>query len=888
MTWTTMLRLLPSDLRESIAGDIEEELRHRRFRTGAIGAVCWAWWTAARLAFTFQLERLTHVRGVPPIGEELRRRTRMWDAVRQDLIFSARMLRRQPGFTAIALLALALGIGANTAIFSVVDAVLWRALPYPDADRVLALGEQRPREGRLFGAISPADFYDWRRDAQSFSAMAAYYEGAANLTGTGEPERIRTLAVSAGFLDALGLAPSQGRNFTIEEETEGRHRVVLLTDALWRQRLGAEPAVVGRTIILDGNPFLVAGVLPRRFWWPAPTDVLVPLALDDHDRQLRSAHFLEALGRLRSGVSESRAREELNVIGARLSKAYPEDNNGHAPNARSLRDSLVGYIRPALLVLLAAVGFVLLIACANVATLMLARASRRQKEFSLRRAVGATRGRLVQQMLTESLLVSFLGGAGGLVIAAWSLAAFRTILPAQFSELPGIDHIGIDSRMLVAAFVISALSGLLFGIIPGVVASDKRIAPALGEESRGTSGGSRARRLRSALVVAELAMSLILLAGAALLIVSFSRLMEVSPGFRPDRLVIARLTLPSSRYGSHTRAVGFYEAVMDRLRSTPSVQRVAVSSAPPFSGLDARLNLDIERQTVELKGPVRAHPRLVSVDYFTVMGIPVVRGRSFDNRDHESAQPVVVINETAARRFWPNDDPIGRRISLGSPVRWMEIIGIVGDIRHEGLDVEANPEAFMPFRQGFNSLGNGLSRAMTIVVRTTTDGAAMGPIVRSAVTGIDPQQPLGAVRPMADLISESTGARRLNFVLVSSFAVVALILTAAGLYGVMSYLVAQRTREIGVRMALGAGRRQVLGMVLREAGVMTLTGITIGIVGALALTQSMTSLLFGVSAADPAVYAGVSVLLAAVALLAAAIPSSRATRIDPLVALRDV
>jgi putative ABC transport system permease protein len=887
MNWTILLRFLPRDLRDPITGDIEEQIVIRSPRNGRFRATLWAWTTAARLVLAFRWERIVHGRGVPPTSEKDRPAASGLDSFRRDVIFSVRLLRRQPSFTIVALAALALGIGANTAIFSVVDAVLWRPLAYADADRIMSVAEQRPREGRLYGAVSPADFFDWRRAATSFTAMAAFNPGAFNLTGVGEPERVRSLAISPGFLDALALPPVMGRGFRADEEMFGRHRVVLLTDAFWRRSFGGAPEIVGRTVTFDGNPYEVIGVLSPKFWWPTPADVLVPLALTDHDRQLRGAHFLWVIGRLRPGVSEQAAREELSIIGNRLETAYPEENTGHGPSLRRMREDWVGDVRTALLVLLGAVGCVLLIACANVATLLLARAAVRQKELSVRRAVGATRGQLVRQLLTESLVMSFMGGVIGLLAGGWGLAAFKTLLPAQFSELPGIDQMGIDGRVLIAAVAASAATGVIFGVLPALVASDQHITMALHEESRGGTGGVRARRLRSGLVVAELAFSLVLLAGAALLIVSFRNLVDVSPGFRSEQLAIVRLSLPASRYGEPTRAVAFYEEVMSRLRATPGVLRVATTSAPPFTGLDARLDLEIERRTVELDRPVRAHPRLVSSDYFSTLGVRVIRGRAFTDRDDAAAQPVSVINEAAARRYWPNADPIGRRISLGGPTRWMEIVGIVSDVRHMSLDLEPEPEAFIPMRQGFTPLGEGLGRSLTLMVRTTGDPLATAPALRAVVTAIDPQQPLGLMRSMDDLIAESVGAQRLNFVLVSAFAVVALLLTAAGLYGVMAYLVAERTREIGVRMALGATPRQVVAMVLGQAGTMMAVGIVIGVGGSMLMSRAIGSLLFGVSALDPRIYLAVTLLLAVVALSAAAVPSLRATRIDPLVAIRD-
>jgi putative ABC transport system permease protein len=879
---------IPADQRDPITGDLLEEY-------GMAGAArprarLLLWWRALQLAASFAWERLRRDRTLPPIGDDPPQRIMVAEALVQDVVFGLRMLRREPGFTAVALVALALGIGANTTIFSIVDAALWRPLPFPRADRVMSVAEQRPLESRWFGPVAPADFFDWRKDARSFSAMAAYTimspSGAYNLTGAGEPERIRPLEASPSFLGVLGVRPALGRDFTADEETEGRHRVVLLSDQLWRRRYGADPSIVGRRVEFDGNPYEVIGVLPARFWWPSHPDVLVPLALTDHDRSLRGAHFLDAVGRLRDDVSVSEAREELRVIGARLSKAYPAENANHGPNLRPLREAFVGDVRPALVLLLGAVGFVMLIACANVATLLLARAAGRQKELAVRRAIGATRGRLVQQMLTESVLVAVIGGALGSVVATWGLGAVRPILPARFSSVPGIAEVGLDGRVLLATLALSIATGLIFGIAPALVSSDSRVGAGLGEETRGSSGSRHARRLRSVLVVAELALSLILLAGAALLLVSFNRVVDVSPGFRATQLTIARIRLPGARYGGHSRTVAFFDALFERLRSMPGIQRVAATTSLPFDGPDSRLDLVIEHRTQQSQVPERADPRIVSTDYFETLGVPLVRGRTFTSHDNDSSVNVALINEASARRYWPGEDPIGRRISLGADDDWREIVGVVADTRHEGLDADAEPAVFLPQHQQFSNLGAGFVRTMSIVIRSSNDVAATARILRAAVAAVDAELPVGAIRTMDDLIGDSVAPRRLNSLLVSAFAIVALALTASGLYGVMAYVVAQRTREIGVRMALGATRGQVLSMMFAQAARMTVVGIGIGIAGALAVARWMTSLLFGVSAADPLVYVAVSVLLAGVALVAVAVPVSRATRIDPLVALR--
>ncbi len=812
----------------------------------------------------------------------------MWDSMRQDIGFGIRMLRRQPGFTLMAVLTLALGIGATTAIFGIVDAVLWRSLPYSDPDRIVSLTEQRPREGRLTNPVSPADFYDWRADSRSFTAMTAYMETSVNLSGSGEPERLAGLNVTPEFLTVLGIQPSLGRDFRSEEETFGRHRVALLTDGLWKRRFGMDASIVGRSVTFDGNNYEVIGVLPPSFWWPAQPDVLTPLALADSDRRLRGAHFLEVAGRTRDGVPLAQAAEEMRVIGSRLSAAYPAENANHAPYIRPIREALIGDMRTPLVVLLGAVALVLLIACANVAMLMVARAIGRQKELAVRMAVGGGRVRLVRQMLTESLLLAAVGGGSGLLFAAWTLSSMHTLLPVQFVALPGIDRLTIDMRVLLVSLGLSATTGVVFGVAPALVASDQRLSLRLNEETRGGTGGSRSGRVRSTLVVAELALSLVLLVGAGLLLASFKNLLEVSPGFHPERVLTSRLVLPAARYPNWNRAVVFYQSVFERLRGMPGVEHVGATTAPPFTGFDSRLDLEIEHRIPDpAAGPVRAHPRLVTPDYFVTMGIPLLRGRRFTDHDNVDAPNVVMINEAAARQYWQNEDPMGQRISLGSPARWMEIVGIVGDIRHQGLDAEATPEAYIPYEQNFTSLGNGLIRGMSLVVRSGSDPGSMASFLRSIVKSLDDQLPVGVVVPLNDLIARSVAARRLVLTLVSGFALVAVILSAAGLYGVMSYVVAQRTREIGVRLALGASRANVLQLMARQAGTMTLIGFPLGLAGAYVLARYMATLLFGVTPSTASIYAAVSAFLATVEILAIIVPTARATRVDPVRALRD-
>jgi putative ABC transport system permease protein len=766
--------------------------------------------------------------------------------------------------------------------------VLWRPLPYPQSDRIVSIGEQRVRESRAHGPVAPADFFDWRRESRSFAAMAMIDEPRMNLSGGGEPEQLSAITASPGFLSVLGVAPAIGRDMRADEEIAGKERVVLLGDGFWRRRFGADRAIVGRSITLNDRPYSVIGVLPASFWWTTRADVVIPFAAFDSVTSNRGLHYVRVVARLAPGVTPARAQAELDSIGSALGERYPSENAGHMPHAVRLQDELVRGVRPALLVLLGAVGLVLLIACANVATLLLARATGRQREIGVRVALGAARGRLVRQMLTESLLLALAGGAAGVLIASWSLTAFQALLPTEFTSLPGIAAARIDERVLSVALIVATATGLAFGVAPAFAASDVRPGAALSDHTRGGGSGARSWRMRAALVVAEMALSLVLLVGAGLLIVSFKHLLDVPPGFAPDQLIAAATTLPATKYDTHARITGFYEAMLERVRAMPGVVNAGAVAGLPFGGQDARTAVQIEGRVPPPGERTRAHPRLVSAAYLQTLGVPVVRGRALTERDAAGAPNVVLINTAAARRYWANEDPIGRRIAFGSdrdPI-WLEIVGVAGDVKFDGLDAEVEPEVYVPYLQPvLTSLARGMG--LTLVVRTSADAASLAPMLRTAAAAIDRNQPIGAVRPMERLIADSVAPRRLNLWLVSAFAGLALALTAAGLYGVMAYLVAQRTHEIGVRMALGASRARVLAMMLRQVGTLTAIGIAVGLAAALVLTRWLASLLFGVSARDPLVYAGVSAVLALVALAAVAIPTARAARVDPLLALRE-
>jgi len=795
------------------------------------------------------------------------------------------MLRRQPGFTAAALLALALGIGANTAIFSVVDAVLWRPLPYAHPEEIVFVAEQRPREARMNGPVAPADFLDWRAMSRSFSAMASATDFALNLTGSVEPQRLRALAVSPGFFDALGVAPVQGRPFTLDEEEPGRHRVAMLSDGLWRGAFGGRPNIVGTIVMLNAEPYDVVGVLPASFWWPSQPDVVVPRAFPPDQRTLRTIHMFAVVARLRGGVSLGQARAEMDEIGRQLAARYPNENANHFPRVVPVREVLVGSTRQPLLVLLGAVALVLLIACANVSTLLLARATARRKEIAVRLTLGAARRRLVAQLLTESLVLGLIGGALGVLLAMWIVSASTQLMPARLLVLPGIDRIGVDVRVLLVALAATLATSLVVGIVPACTTSGDQTAAALADGGRSGTAGKGTRRVRSALVAGELALSLVLLVGAALLIVSFRKLVDVPTGFQPHDVVTMRVTLPQAKYSDPPRVLQFYESLVARVSGAAGVESASVVTLLPFSGSDQRSGFLIEGRTGESPIPVRARPVAVSAGYFQTLRIPLVRGRYLTPRDVDGMPAVVVINEAAARRYWPDGDPMGRRISFEfERPHWLKIVGVVGDVKSRSLDVDAEPEAYVSHLQ---PAATGSTRGMYLVARTAMAVAASAPLLRTAVAELDRDQPVGPIRPMEDLVAESVAPARLNLWLLGAFALMALVLTAEGLYGVMAYLVTQRSHEIGIRMAIGASRPAVLLMMLREAGAMTATGIAVGLAGALALSRFLATLLFGVSATEPTVYAAVALLLAGVALVAVVVPSSRATRVDPLVVLRE-
>ncbi|HEX7173827.1 MAG TPA: ABC transporter permease [Pyrinomonadaceae bacterium] len=805
----------------------------------------------------------------------------------QDTRYGFRMLRKRPGFTAIAILALALGIGANTAIFSVVNAVLLRPLPFAGAERLATVEVRSERTGAVGADHSYPNLVDLREQAGTLEHLAAYSMTTAFLAAGDEPERVRGLLTTADLFPALGVQPLHGRVFTREEDQKGATRVVVLSHGLWQRRFGGDPAIVGKEIPLGGirsTPTLVLGVMPEGFKFPvgvANVDYWMPLVpiLSDSDLS-RASVWLTGLAKLKEGASEEQARSELQTISRRLEEQYKDSNADATFMLRSYHEQLVGDMKTALLVLLGAVGCVLLIACANVANLMLARAAARGREISIRTALGASRAQIVRQLLTESVLLSILGGALGLLIAWWGVDVLVAAVP---SDLPRAAEVALDARVLLFTAALSILTGLIFGLAPALQASRADVSESLKEGGRGSVEGGRSP-LRSVLVVAEVAVSLVLLVGAGLLAQSFARLMDVSPGFDAERVLAFDVVFRGENYTQRAATVPALEELLTQAAAVPGVEAVGVVNPLPLGG-------NFEANSFQIEGRAPAEPgrepsadrRVITSDYFRAMGIHTEGGRVFDSRDAAAATPVAIINQTFARQHFPGENPIGRRLlftNTQNVTTAREIVGLVADVRHAGLDAESGPEFYVPFAQA-------PAARVTVVARTTSDDPAqLAPALRGAVRQVDKNFPVYNVRTMESYLAESVARRRFNMTLLGGFALVALLLAGLGIYGVMSYTVAQRTHEIGVRMALGAQARDVLRLVIRQGMAPALAGVGVGLVCALALTRVMSSLLFGVTATDPLTFAGVALLLSVVALVSCYLPARRATKVDPMVALR--
>ena len=796
----------------------------------------------------------------------------------QDLKYGVRQLLRSPGFTAVAVLTLALGIGANTAIFSVVNAVLLRPLPYKDQERLVMVWESRPQEGVYDNPVAPQDFFDWRRRNQVFEDMSGFLYSTIDLSGAGEPERIGTGIVSPSLFNVLGVQPLRGRTFLPEEEQDGRHRVVVMTYSLWQRRFGGDPAVVGKLLTLGGEPFEVIGVLPRTFDFPAPgLELWRPLVPTTQQMQTRTLHSMQVFARLKPGVTLAQARADMDRVAAQLAQEFPESNAVHAAHVVPLREQVVGDVRPALLLLLGAVAFVLLIACANAANLLLARVAARQREFAVRAALGAGRWRLVRQTLTESALLAVVSGTAGVLLAVWGVEAVRSLIPDDIAVM-GFRSIPVDGRVLAFTLGLSVLAGVLSGVAPAFRGWGGWLTEALKEGGRSAGTTPARQRIFAALVVAEMALALILLVGAGLMIRTFVAFLNVNPGFDPHNLLTLQVAVPETKYDQPAEVRGFFAQLLNEVQALPGVEAAGATMLLPLGGGDARRGIQAEGYEPRPDEPTRAHLRVVTPTFFAAMRIPLLQGRLLAPQDTEGAPLVVLVNRTAAERYWPGQSPVGRRLRIGSG-EWREIVGVVGDVRHWGLDAGINPEMYLPFDQV-------APPNMTVVVRSTSDPADLAKSVRARVHALDSDVPISEVSTMEEVLAFSLAPTRFYMVLLGSFAGLALLLASAGIYGVMAYSVARRTHEIGVRKALGACNSDIFRWVLRRGFIWTLTGLILGAAGSVALTRFLSRLLFGVKPGDPLTLLSVAVLLAAVALLACWIPARRAARVDPMVALR--
>jgi predicted permease len=817
----------------------------------------------------------------------------------QDLRFAGRTLLKRPAFTLIAILTLALGIGANTALFSVVDSVLLAPLPFAHPERLTIVWASNPGLARKVGLpdklpVSPGTFYDWKT-AKSFEKLAMFSSDRVSLTGAGEPEQLGAVDVSGELFQVLGTPALVGRTLLPEDDDKGKRTTVLLSHDLWRRRFGGDRGIVGRAIRIDGVPLTVVGVMPPGFAFPrggemphgfgfaARPDVWLPMALPPEGRQNRGNRGNLAVGLLEPGVAIAEAQAELSAIADRVGKAFPESDGGWRNRIEPLRQALVGDIRPALLILLAAVGLVLLIACVNVANLLLAQAAARQKEIAVRTALGAGRGRMVRQLLTESALLALLGGGLGLLLAHWGLRGFAVWIP---DDVPVAREIALDPWILLFTLGVTLLTGALAGLVPAFQMTRPDLAESLREGTRAGSGSSRSGRTRGALVIVETALAVLLVVGAGLLIRSFARLTSVDAGFRPQGTLALQVVLPESKYPDLPERWAFARAVLERLRALPGVTAAGVVSNLPLSGDENIEGLVFEgRPRPRNPGDIPlADFRQASPGYFEAMGIPKVRGRLFALADTADAPQVAVIDETLARTYWPGEDPIGKRLRFGlqddpHPRPWVTVVGIVGNVRNSALHVEPRPQVYVPSAQ--TSYGG-----LNFVLRAERDPRSLIQEARAAVFAVDRDQPVAEVHTMEQVVSQSMAGRRFNMVLLGAFAGLALLLAAVGIYGITAYSVAQRTREMGLRMALGAQRGSVLGLVLREAGALALIGLGAGLALAFAATRVMASLLYGVGATDPATFASVAAALALVSLAAAWVPGRRATQVDPIVAMR--
>ena len=797
-----------------------------------------------------------------------------------DLRYAARTLLKRPLFATVAVLTLALGIGANAAIFSVVNAVLLAKLPFEKPDELMMIWGNNAA-ANLYQQPASVPDYDDLKENQVFEQIAATRSQAFNLTGGDEPERINGARVAVNLFSLLRAKPLMGRDFFEPDGVAGAEPVVLVSHALWQQRYGADINLIGRPLNVDGKSYTVIGVLPPGVYYPTP-DVSLYIPLITQPNELaRGARFLRVIGRLKQGVSLSEARAEMNTIAGRAADQYPVTNSGYGIDLVPLHEQIVGRVRPALLVLLGAVGCVLLIACANVANLLLARAASRRTEFAIRAALGASRARLVRQLLTESVLLSLAGGAMGLLLAVWGVP---TLMGISANSIPRGEEVGINLRVLGFTAVVSLATGIVFGIVPALRSSSKHTTDALREGRRGTTRSVLHQRLLSGLVISEVAIALVLLITAGLMISSFVSISRVSPGFNPKGVLALGIGL-SSKYPDIPKQASFYESLVAKVSTIPGVESAASSIRIPLIGFNASTSFTIQGRPVQPGSEPTTDYRAVTGGYFKTMGIPLLKGRDFTERDNKDAPETVVINQMMAERFFSGEDPIGKRIQIfPDPARWREIVGVVGDVRLLGLDTEINPTIYVPMPQ--NPYPNAL-RNVFLVARTSGEPKSLIAGIRRELRSLDGDVPISQVQTMEEIVSGSLSQRRLSMSLLVVFSGLAAVLAAVGIYGVMAYIVAQRTHEIGIRMAMGAQQGEVLRMILGDGAKLTLIGVGIGVGAAFALTRVLSSLLYGVSAADPVTFAGISLLLACVAMSASYLPARKAAKVDPMEALRN-
>ena len=791
----------------------------------------------------------------------------------QDLRYAIRMMAKRPGFTIIAALTLALGIGANTAIFSAVNAVLLKPLPFPESEQLVDLSETFKPDG--FGSVSVPNYEDWKNQNTVFAGISAYSFTSFNLEGGDTPQRVPGIRVSANYFDVLGIRPALGRAFLPGEDVAGRERVLVIGDDLWRRNFAADPNIINQTIAVNGQKYTVIGVMPRELSALYRTvQVWSPLVFPEPDRLNRGDHKYLVIGRLKSGVTLAQAREQMNGIAQRLEEQY---KNGRGIRLLQIEELWVANVRSPLLMMMVAVGFVLLIACTNVANLLLARATVRRREISIRIALGAGRGRLVQQFLTEGLLLSVIGGALGIALAWWLMNVLTNIA----FLLPRSQEIGIDSRVLLFTLGVSILTSLVFGLIPSLQAGKTDVQETLKEGGNTMSSGVVGGWLRPILVVVEVSAAVVLLIGAGLMIRSVMRIREVQPGLQPQNLLTAKVSLPREKYKDTESANRFYEQVLERLNNLPGVESAALISHLPIEEMGTNANVTVEGKTYPPNESPLVEYRAVSDNYFQTTNIPLLRGRLFSKQEGDDNQPVIVINEAMAKQIWPNDDPVGKRIGDDSK---LTVIGVVGNVKNYGLLRPPAPELYAPYT--LKTFWADMRWNMRLLVRSTLDNSDIAAAVRREVQAVDPGQPIYAVQTMNLVIENTVRDKSLNTTLLSVFAGVSLLLAVIGVYGVMSYTVAQHTREIGIRMALGAQPRSILKLIVGRGLVLVSVGAVIGVFASFGLTRFIENMLFGVTPTDPLTFVMIVALLGLVALLACLIPAQRAMRVDPIVVLR--